>query len=144
MSNPNKHSILQEKTIELYCIYNQIKNFKEEISILRESITDLEEEKNMLQSIIIHELKARDLNTYSYKDMNMKIILKPFRESLSRDEKERKIADLVEDNSLNLDEKIKNIFAIMKPQETGINTEQISIKMNKKSQSATISRNETD
>jgi hypothetical protein len=128
---PPNYSFLHEKLVDFYCNFKQIKDIKDEISILKDSITELEQEKDDLEYVIIKELKSRKIEKSQYKDLSVKVLVKPTKEALTRKEKEEKILEIMEDNSIDIDTKIKNIFTIMKPRDTGNNIEKLSVRIKK-------------
>lgn len=110
---------LKEKLIRFYCNYEQIKETKEDMNILKDTLSELADEKQLLEQSIIEELIARDLEDYSYKDMLVTVKTKPNKISLSKEEKESEILNIVGNSSLDSQSKVLKILEILKPQETG-------------------------
>lgn len=123
--------MLNDDMIDLYYMILEEEAIKQELCKIKHSLNDIKENMEETKQKIISGMEDINHRFASYKNMDIILVKKPTKIKLDKE----KINELIEDIlSLNIDnsEKVKQIFSVLKPKESGELKTTLNIKLKKR------------
>jgi len=123
--------MLNDDMIDLYYMILEEETIKQELCKIKHSLNDIKENMEDTKQKIIKGMEDINHKFASYKNMDIIVSKKPQKIKLEKE----KINELIEDIlslDINNTEKVKQIFSVLKPKESGEFKTTLTIKLKKR------------